>query len=113
VYAELLARAEALLERGFGAAGRIWSTRAQRDRAAELAERTASDLVALQCTLPAAAAARWLAEHSDAVTDADQQVAESMAADADPWPDAYELSTYAPQDQIVARAIAVLGYPED
>ena len=112
VYRELLARAGALLGRGESVVlDASWTVEAERDRAADLAERTASDLVALRCALPAPEAARSLAERTGAVSDANSRIAESMAADEDPWPQAYELRTDGPADDVVTRAVAVLGQP--
>ena len=44
------------------------------------------------------------------MSDADQRVAESVAADADLGPDAYELPIDAPEALVVSGAAAVLGY---
>jgi aminoglycoside phosphotransferase family enzyme/predicted kinase len=112
VYGELLARAEALLGQGESVLlDASWAARADRERAAELAERTVSDLVALRCSLPEPEAARRLAERTGTASDADRRIAESMAADADPWPEAHELRTDRPADEVVAGAAGVLGYP--
>jgi hypothetical protein len=94
VYAELLHRAEILLGRGESVVlDASWTAAAHRDRAVAVARRAAARLLALHCTAdPSVARGRILARVGGP-SDATPEVAEAMAATADPWPDAVAVPT--------------------
>jgi uncharacterized protein len=113
VYAELLDRAAVALARGESVVlDASWTDRGFRRRAAELAERTSSDLVELQCTVPTAVAAarltrrRWNGKDA---SDADPDVAARMAVRADSWPSATRLSTEAEPAAVLEVALSLVG----
>lgn len=93
-YRELLRRAEAVLVRGDSVVlDASWTSAAYRGAAAEIAHRTHSALIPVHCHAPARVAAARLSARRGDVSDADELVAAAMAVDADPWPDAYRVST--------------------
>jgi predicted kinase len=106
VYAELCARACALLGRGESVIlDASWSSRAARTAAAELAARTHSRLVSLRCEAPAAAAAERMIGRRGP-SDADASVAAAMRIDADPWPEAERIDTSGTVDAAADAAVA-------
>lgn len=109
VYTELLERARAALSRGESVVlDASWSRDTHRGRAAELAEATYSDLVALRCRAPAPRAEARLRSRRGSESDADESVARTMAADEDPWPDAADLPTDSTEEDSVERAVALV-----
>ena len=95
-YDELCARAERLLRMGESVViDASWTRAAYRDAARDVADRTSSGLVGLQCRLaPVVAAARLRArghEDTGALSDADERVAAALRQTADPWPEAVEV----------------------
>jgi aminoglycoside phosphotransferase family enzyme/predicted kinase len=112
VYAELCARASALLARGESVIlDASWSSRAARTAAAEVAERTHSRLVSLRCEAPAAsAAARMIGRRGP--SDADPAIAAAMRVDADPWPEAEVVDTGGALAEAIAAAVAHV-HPRD
>jgi aminoglycoside phosphotransferase family enzyme/predicted kinase len=114
VYAELLDRAGALLAHGESVVlDASWTSAEHRRRAATLAERSHAGIVPIRCHAPAEVSAQRLRDRAesgsaDAVSDADQRVAEAMSADQDPWPDAYDLPTDGPEADTVARAVSLV-----
>jgi hypothetical protein len=106
-YRELLRRAGVLLARGESVVlDASWTSREHRDAAAELAQRTGSDLVALRCVTTAATAAARIAGRPRGMSDATAAVAVAMAADTDPWPEATPVRTDGSQDPHEAAAAA-------
>jgi hypothetical protein len=94
VYAQLLHRAEELLARGESVViDGSWTRARHRQAADDLARRTSSDLVPLECRTPAEIAARRLADRGPTASDATAPIARAMSADADPWPQAVPVST--------------------
>lgn len=94
LYAELLHRAGALLERGESVvidAG--WIDHGHREAAAALAARTHSELVVLRCTAPTGTARQRFATHERSISYATTAIAAAMAADSDPWPQARSVDT--------------------
>jgi hypothetical protein len=108
-YAVMLSHARALLEHGETVIlDASWVSAAERARAADLAEATASDLIEIRCVLDADTAAERMRRRRDEETDpsdADADVARAMAAVMDPWPNALDLDTDRSVDDAVADAI--------
>lgn len=113
VYDELLRRAAEHLARGeLVVLDASWTGEAHRAAARAVAEETATDLVELCCVAPAEVAAERMAARAAAggdPSDADAAVATAMAATADPWPAAVEVSTVAEPGEVVAEALRHVG----
>ena len=113
VYDEMLARAGALLRRGERVVlDASWADGPVRRRARDLAEATSSDLYELCCTVPPAVAeARIAARRADNTTasEATVDVARSMAARFDAWPEAHLVDTDAPLSAVIHSASKHLG----
>ncbi|MBK9180484.1 MAG: AAA family ATPase [Acidimicrobiales bacterium] len=112
VYAELLARARRLLERGESVlVDASWTDAGRREEAATLAAASSAGLVGLRCTAPAEVVddriRRRLAAGGDP-SEATPAVAAALARRADPWPGAVVLDTHAPPGELVERALAAL-----
>ncbi|HEX6871111.1 MAG TPA: AAA family ATPase [Micromonosporaceae bacterium] len=108
-YAELLDRAERLLQLGESVVlDASWTRTALRARAAALAVRTHSALVALRCEASLAVTTARLRRRVGDVSDADVTVAAAMAAQADPWPQATTIETDAPLARCVDQAAALV-----
>jgi aminoglycoside phosphotransferase family enzyme/predicted kinase len=105
-YGELLRRAELLLARGETVIlDASWTTAAARAEAAALAAGTHSALVPLRCTAdPDTVAARIRARVGSA-SDADEQIAVRLAAEAEPWPEALVIRTDRPLEECLADAV--------
>ena len=94
VYAQLLHRAHELLIRGESVVIDASWTRARHRQAAEdLARRSFSDLVSLECRTTAEIAAQRLAQRGPNASDATASIARAMSANADPWPQAVTVLT--------------------
>jgi hypothetical protein len=94
VYAELLRRAAVLLAHGEPViADASFSCARHRAAAAATAAAASADLVQLRCTASPELAARRMATRASTISDADPQVAQQMAAAAEPWPDAVVIDT--------------------
>jgi aminoglycoside phosphotransferase family enzyme/predicted kinase len=110
MYGELLARAEQALTLGESVVlDASWLDPRWREEARRVAERTASDLVALRCTVDDATAdVRIVARHAGAAnaSDATPAIAAARRAIAAPWPSAHMLDTSAPVSATVAAALA-------
>ena len=107
VYDELRDRARQLLEQGVSVVlDASWTSAAERDAAAELAEETSSGLVQLRCSVPLEVARARLTsrprEHEP--SDATEEVLEAMTGDDDPWPQATTIRTGQPIDAVLAAA---------
>jgi uncharacterized protein len=112
VYAEMLARARValclgetvVLDASFGSDR--W-----RAAARTVAGETGADLVEVRCTADTdtarARVARRLATGGDA-SEATPEVAERLAADFEPWPQATEVDTTAPPGEVTAAALAAV-----
>jgi uncharacterized protein len=93
-YAELLRRATGLLARGeLVLADASWTSARHRAAAAAAAARSHAPLVQLRCTAPANLAGQRLSSRAPGASDADQNIAQQMAADAAPWPEAVTIDT--------------------
>jgi aminoglycoside phosphotransferase family enzyme/predicted kinase len=94
VYAQLLHRAGKLLSRGESVVlDASWIHARHRVAAEELARRTHSDLVRLQCHTPTDLAAERLTSRGPTTSDATAAIARAMSAASDPWPDAIPVCT--------------------
>ena len=94
VYAELLHRAAVLLAHGESViADASFASGRQRAAAAAAAAGAGADLVQLRCTASRELAARRMSARTGAVSDADQIIADQMAAVAEPWPHATVIDT--------------------
>ncbi len=106
-YAELRDRAARLLGLGESVIlDATWSSAAQREAAATLADQVSADLVGLACTAPPEITARRMADRTGGASDADAAIAAELAATADPWPQATAIDTGA--DGIDAALAAAL-----
>jgi aminoglycoside phosphotransferase family enzyme/predicted kinase len=93
-YQELLRRAETLLSHGESVIiDASWTNAKHRDLAAEVAASTTSELVSLRCCAPTEVTAARLRAREHSTSDADARIAEQMATDAAPWPEAYPVTT--------------------
>jgi len=91
-YAELLRRAAELLAMGESVLiDATWNSARHRAAAAAAAGELAADLVQLRCSAHQDVAARRILARSGTDSDADPQIAASMAAEHAPWPDAVSL----------------------
>jgi predicted kinase len=105
LYAELLRRAEQLLGRGESVVlDASWTSAPHREAAVEIARRTTSELLQLQCRAGAQTAARRIAERPRGASDATVAVATRMAGAADPWPEARPIDTAGPLAVAVENA---------
>ena len=94
LYALLLRRAGELLVRGESVVlDASWTHARHREAAHELAARTHSDLVRLECRTPTDLAAARLASRGPTASDATAVIGRAMSAAADPWPDAVTVCT--------------------
>jgi aminoglycoside phosphotransferase family enzyme/predicted kinase len=112
-YRMLLERAKKLLELGEPVIlDASWSADRWRDEARALARATATDLVELRCDVPRDVARERLvsrARHGTDPSDATSEVADRMAADADPWPTAITVDTSLPRSDAVAAAVLAVS----
>ncbi|MQA17009.1 MAG: AAA family ATPase [Pseudonocardiaceae bacterium] len=109
-YAALADRAETLLARGESVVlDASWTSAPHREVAARAASRTGSELAGLWCSVPDDIVAERIRDRSGAESDADENIAALMAADADPWPQATVISTAGPPEDSVQQALARLG----
>lgn len=93
-YAELLRRATTLLTHGESVIiDASFSSAKHRAAAAATAADTSADLVQLHCTASPELAARRMSTRASTISDADPQIAQAMAAAADPWPEAQAINT--------------------
>ncbi len=109
-YAALADRAEMVLAHGESVVlDASWTHAQHRDVATRAAARTSSELVALQCSAPdEVAAERMRGRTGAAASDADDDIAAAMAADADPWPQAATISTAGSSEDAVRQALSWL-----
>ena len=93
-YSELLSRAARLLAMGESVLiDATWASAEHRRAAAELAARTSTELVQLQCTAPAQLAASRILARGSGASDATPAIAARMAAEQAPWPEALVIDT--------------------
>ena len=97
-YQELLHRAAELLSHGESViADASWIAVGHRAAAAAIADSAAADIVQLHCTAPAELAARRMSSRTGGVSDAGPEVAERMAQEQAPWPQAVTIDTSGPE----------------
>jgi len=109
-YGELLRRAGELLARGESVVlDASWSDAEERDLARSLAGRTYSTLVSLRCTVPEAVAETRLRERTGSLSDADAVIAQAMAVDAAPWPEAADTDTSGKPVDALTEALRIVG----
>jgi aminoglycoside phosphotransferase family enzyme/predicted kinase len=114
VYAEMLARADSLLESGMSVIlDASWTDATERRRAAALAADAGADLVQLQCVCPRTLADRRIRERLACESDASPDIDDAMSASASPWLDAVPLDTSRPLDDTVAEAYRAWRSPEN
>ena len=103
-YEELFDRAEVLLHHGSSVIlDASWNSAGHRRTARDLANRTASDLFEVQCTVSTETAHRRLGERVLAASDADQAVYDDMKSRFDPWPEATLVETDAKVEESLAE----------
>lgn len=108
-YDALLARAASLLARGESVVlDATWNAASSRAKALAMAERVGADVAQLRCTVSEQVMEQRLAARSDDWSDADLQVARTLARTADPWPDVVELNTEVSVAESVEHAAAVV-----
>ena len=86
-----------------------WTHARHRAAADELAARTHSDLVRLECRVSADVAAARLARRGPTASDATAAVARAMCAAADPWPEAVPVPTSGEIAESLRRATEAWG----
>lgn len=107
LYADLLHRAEQLLARGESVVlDASWISAEHRAAAAAVAERTAADLLELECRVPAEEAARRIRARGPSASDATAGIAAAMADIADRWPRATVVDTSATIDAARDQALS-------
>ena len=105
----MLARAEALLQRGETVIlDASWTHANHRDAANEVANRTHTTLVALQCEAATEIAVARLRQRAPTISDADERIAAAIAAHTDPWPQATAIRTDDTPDRSLQQAIALV-----
>jgi aminoglycoside phosphotransferase family enzyme/predicted kinase len=112
VYAELLARAAALLRSGRSVIlDATWTRQCWRDAAEELGQHAAADVVGLQCEASRELSALRLVKRNiegrDA-SDATPSIADAMAQVAEPWLDALPVDTSGVPEDSLAAALELL-----
>jgi uncharacterized protein len=112
-YAELLARARLLLERGVSVVvDASWTDARPRRDAAALAAAVSADLVELRCEAPAEVVARRIAGRARSggdASDATIDVARELARRAVPWPTATTIDTSGTLEDALVAGRRVLG----
>ncbi|MBF6399620.1 AAA family ATPase [Nocardia cyriacigeorgica] len=105
VYSELLARAKPLLDNGESVIlDASWIDAVQRQRATALATDSAAELVEIRCCCPPQVAAHRIRGRGHSTSDATTNIATSMAASAEPWPQAYIANTDQPLTRTMSAA---------
>ena len=108
LYAELVRRAGELLERGESVIlDASWTAARHREIAREVAARTHSELVEIECRTAFGLARERLLTRGPTASDATVEIATAMAASADPWPEAVVVDTSGSVQASVDQAAAV------
>lgn len=112
-YTELLQRARRLLEMGESVIlDASWRDSRWRTAARAVAAETFTDLIQLRCTLPLELSQARIAERRAAggvTSDADERIAEMIAASFQPWPGAVEVPTDDDSGGSLARVLAAVA----
>ena len=113
VYAQMLDRAAAHLTLGESVVlDASWSAGARRAAARRVASACDAEVIEIRCRLaPAIANARIRARRAagEGSSDATPEIAERLAAGADPWPEARSIGTDAPPGQVLREARRLVG----
>jgi predicted kinase len=117
VYAELLREAAALLDRGESVVlDASWTSSSERAAARTVARDHVARLSELHCVAPKPLALdrirKRLARHDDP-SDADEDVALALAAEAEPWPESTTINTSDRADAAAADAMLALRVHRD
>jgi hypothetical protein len=109
-YHEMLSRARASLERGFGVVlDATWNDERLRAQARSIADATATEFVEVVCDAAEPVRARRLAERDPSdPSDATPEIAEMIAARTDPWPSAVTIDTSGSKDAAIRESLEVL-----
>ncbi|GAB4585653.1 bifunctional aminoglycoside phosphotransferase/ATP-binding protein [Nocardia sp. IFM 10818] len=86
-----------------------WLDAAHRERAAALAAQTHAELIAVHCECPREVAAARIGKRPHGDSEATPAIADAMAADAAPWPEASTLDTDRPISETIAQALQLWG----
>jgi predicted kinase len=87
-----------------------FTTGASREPFRAAATAAHADVVELRCAAPPQVVMQrvaWRALHPDRYSDADLEIARHLAADAEPWPQAYELDTSGEVAATIANAASI------
>ena len=113
VYAEMLDRAAGHLALGESVVlDASWSAGARRAAARRVASECHAEAIEIRCHLaPAIANARIRSRRAagEGSSDATPEIAERLAASADPWPEARSIGTDAPPGQVLREARRLVG----
>jgi predicted kinase len=89
-----------------------WSAAPARDRARQVAAATRSELVEIRCQAPAAVGRERIAARAargEDPSEATPEIADRLAADADPWPEARTLDTNRSLADTSAEALGIVA----
>ena len=93
-YADMISRAFGLLALGESVVlDATWTSSRHRQAAAAVADRVSADLVQLRCCSPVQVTTSRVARRSADVSDATPAIAERLAAEQEPWPEAVAVDT--------------------
>ena len=113
VYEQMLDRAAGHLALGEGVVlDASWSVGARRDAARRVASSCGAEVIEIRCRLaPAIASARIRARRAagEGPSDATPEIAERLAASADPWPEARSIDTEPPPGLVLREARRLVG----
>ncbi|WP_051026964.1 bifunctional aminoglycoside phosphotransferase/ATP-binding protein [Nocardia higoensis] len=105
VYTALLDLARERLEHGVPVIlDASWTEAGERERAASLAAETGSELVSLHCACPPELAHRRIRTRTGGYSEATPAIADALAAQAAPWPEATAVDTAQPLDDSLSLA---------
>lgn len=115
-YAEVLTRAKRQLELGKSVIlDASWARTGHRGQAAETAQHAEADMISLRCAAPADVSRQRLGARNHGASDATEDIAATMAAQADPWPEATPIDTGESPRESLDQAAAVIhdGTPDE
>lgn len=85
-----------------------WTDADHRRQAAETSRRVSVGFVELRCTVPAETGRERVRTRGPGVSDAGEEIAETVAARGQPWPEATSIDTSGPLRHSVERALAAV-----
>ncbi|MFD0489235.1 AAA family ATPase [Saccharopolyspora spinosporotrichia] len=112
-YDELVRRSGELL--GYGESVVLdasWTREHHRERAVEAANQARAIVVPLRCQAPESTTVERLRGRHATASDADEEVARSIASDADDWPSAWPIDTTGSPEDSADEAVAVIADPQ-